>query len=128
MLNYILSFVLVTVLLNVVMIHTAYAKWQGPESVERTEKVKAKVGRLYARQKRRVRVKLEDGRKLKGYIGEAKEDYFIVVDPKAGTATAVRYTQVKELKPSKPSSILSIVVAGGALGLLILSFLLSPGS
>jgi hypothetical protein len=86
------------------------------------------VGKLYARRKPRVRVKLEDGRKLKGYISEAREDYFVVVDPKAGTATTVRYAQVKELKRSKPSSVLPIVVAGGTLGLLIISFLLSPGS
>ena len=123
-----LSCMLITVLLSVVAIRPAYAKPQGQESLEQTEKVKAKVGKMYTLRKPRVKVKLNDGRKLKGYISEAAEDYFVVVDPGAGVATTVHYTQVRELKRSKPSSAWVIAVAAGTLGLVIISFLLSPGS
>ena len=119
MLNYILSFVLVTVLLNVVAVRPAHAMLVEQESAGRTEKVKAKVGKLSARRKPRVRVKLEDGRKLKGYITEAREDYF-VVDPKAGTATTVRYAQVRE--PDQNHSRRSQAVGVAAVwGILILA-------
>jgi small nuclear ribonucleoprotein (snRNP)-like protein len=44
-----------------------------------------------------VEVKLRDGRKLKGKLGEADEDAFMVVDSKGGR-TRVTYESVKSLK------------------------------
>ena len=117
MLHKLLSCLLITVLLGVAAVCPAHAKPQGQENLEQAGRVKAKVGKLFTRRMPRVRVKLNDGRKLKGYISEAKEDYFVVVDPKVGTATTVRYAQVKELDQnhSRRSQAVGVAVVWGIL-------------
>ena len=45
-----------------------------------------------------VRVKLRDGTKLAGYVSEANENSFVIVDSKTGAATNVPYPQVKQVK------------------------------
>jgi len=48
----------------------------------------------------RVEVKLQDNRKLKGYIREAGEGDFVVVDEKTGAVSTVDYSEVKQIKGS----------------------------
>jgi hypothetical protein len=45
-----------------------------------------------------VEVKLRDNTKLKGYVSEARQDCFILVDAKTGVATQVAYPNVKQIK------------------------------
>ncbi len=68
------------------------------------EKVKENVRKLGVGEDARVEVKLQDGRKLKGYIQQAGEDDFSVIDSKSGTATTVAYSQVRELKGTNRST------------------------
>ena len=70
-----------------------------PRLREDDQKVKENIRKLGTGPKARVEVKLQDNRKLKGFIKEAGEDSFIVVD-KAGTASTVDYSQVKQIKGS----------------------------
>jgi len=65
------------------------------------EKVKAEVGRLGAGA--RVEVKLADGTKLKGQIGEADEEGFMLVDSKGGR-TRLTYERVLSVKRWKKSN------------------------
>lgn len=63
----------------------------------------------------KVEVKLRDNSKLKGYIGEAKEDSFTVVDSKNSSNQTVRYTEVEKVKKAKGGfSMSSWMVLGAA--------------
>jgi hypothetical protein len=48
-------------------------------------------------QEARVEVKLRGGRKLKGYISEATDDHFLLVDA-GGNPTRVTYPEVESVK------------------------------
>ena len=63
----------------------------------RAEKMKAKVIKIGTGPDARVEVRLSDGRRVKGYISEIKDDYFTVVDDKAGVATRIDYSQVQRI-------------------------------
>lgn len=68
------------------------------DAERRAEKVKAGVRKLGAGESARVNLKLRDGARLKGYVREAGEDSFVVVDRKTGAATTVSYEQVSQVK------------------------------
>lgn len=69
-----------------------------PNDANETEKVKSAIAKLGTGSGSRVEVKLRDKTKLKGYIGEASDNGFVVVDEKTGQATPVQYQSVKNLK------------------------------
>ena len=63
----------------------------------------------------RVEVKLRDGTKVKGRIGELADEHFTVVDRKTGAETAVRYEQVKSVQNRfipKRLKVASLVIIG----------------
>jgi hypothetical protein len=103
MLKKVLSLVLTGLLINAFAVSSSYARSQD-EQAGNIEKIKANVRKLGIGQDAQIEVKLHDGRKLKGYIREAGEDSFTVIDPKQGTATTVAYSQVKQLKGSNRST------------------------
>lgn len=70
---------------------------KGGQARPRAEKVKAGVAKLGVGESARVEVKLLDGSKLRGHIGEAGSDGFVVVDRKTGAATPVKYEEVRQL-------------------------------
>ena len=96
MLKKILSLVLTGLLINLAAVSSSYARPQD-EQARNIEKVKESVRKLGVGEEARVEVNLHDGRKLKGYIQEAGEDNFTLIDSK-GTATTVAYSQVKQLQ------------------------------
>ena len=61
-------------------------------------KVKAAIAKLGIGFEARVNLRLKDKTKLKGYVLEAKEDYFVVVDDETGASIDVAYSQVKQVK------------------------------
>jgi hypothetical protein len=50
----------------------------------------------------RVEIKLRDHTKLKGYVGEAAEDSFTLIDAKTSAPRTIPYADVEQLK--KPGS------------------------
>lgn len=70
------------------------------EGGRRAIQVRAKVQKIGASVKTRVRVKLHNGRKLEGYIGQIGEDHFYVVrtDGEKGTAAVVAFDAVQSLE------------------------------
>lgn len=62
------------------------------------EKVKDNITKLGTGTEAKVRLKLKDKTKLKGYISEAGTDTFTVIEAKNGAATVVAYSQVKQAK------------------------------
>ena len=97
MLKKVLSLVLTGLLINMAAVTSSYARSQD-EQARNIEKVKESVRKLGVGAEARVEVKLHDGRKLKGYIQEAGEDNFTLIDSKDGTVTTVAYSQVKQLQ------------------------------
>ncbi len=92
----ILSFALIILLLNAIVVSSAYS--QEDKQARVIEQVRENVRKLGVGEAARVEVKLLDGKKIKGYIRETSEDGFVVVDAKTGATTTVDYSQVKQLK------------------------------
>ena len=97
MLKKLLSLAVVGLLLNIAGVIPAYASSKEESRARFAEKVKEGIGRLGTGPEARVEVKLRDGRKLKGYISEAGENSFVIVEAKSGTASTVPYPQVKQV-------------------------------
>jgi hypothetical protein len=93
----VLSIILIGLLMNAVEVRPVTAQSQD-QQIQNIEKIKEGVRKLGIGEEARVELKLKDGRKLKGYIREAGEDTFVVVDAKNGAATTVTYEDVKQLK------------------------------
>ena len=103
----------------------ARAQEQGPAEAARLEKLVKKARKLAGRRRAKARVKLDDGREVKGRITEATDEYFVIVSSETHAATTVRYPQVVELKESKPSHIPMIVGLVGVFCLITIPLLVS---
>jgi len=84
------------------------------------EKVRQGIRRLGVGEAARVEVTLRDKTKIKGYISEANEDSFRVMNPASGTATTVSYPQVRQVKGNNLSTGAVIAIVGGAVFLVAL--------
>lgn len=71
---------------------------QSGQDDPRAAKVRGDVLKLGVGEKARVEVKLRDNSKLKGYVGEAREDSFTVVDSKNGSNQRFAYMDVEKVK------------------------------
>ena len=116
-----LSLLLVGLLLNIVGVIPAYAGSKEETRARFAEKVKEGISKLGTGPEARVEVKLLDGRKLKGYISEAGENSFVIVEAKSGAASTVPYAQVKQVTGNNLSKGAKIAIAVGlVVGLLFL--------
>lgn len=109
----ILSLMLIAALSVMVGSRPVYADSKADKEARFAEKVKKGVIKLGAGTEARIEVKLRDKRKLKGYVGEAGEDGFSVVDAKTGTATSVTYSQVQKVKGNNLSTGAKIAIGLG---------------
>jgi preprotein translocase subunit SecF len=115
MLKKILSLMLVGLLLNVIGASTAYAGSREEKEARFVKKVKEGIGKLGTGREARVEVKLRDKTKLKGYVSEAGEDSFVVVDDKTGAASTVAYPQVQQVKGNNLSKAAKIALGVGVI-------------
>ncbi len=98
----ILSFFLIGLLFNLTCYQTALAN---PEKEARfAAKVKAEIGKLGFGKDARIKVKLRDKTKLKGYVSEISDNHFVVVNEKSGIAFPVAYSKVKQVKGNNLST------------------------
>ena len=118
----VLSLVLAGFLLSVAGVRLAYAG--AKEESRFAEKVKAGISKLGTGVDARVEVKLRDKTKLKGYVSEAGEDSFVVVDEKTGASSTVTYAQVKQVKGHNLSTAAEIALGVGVILLPIVIVLL----
>ena len=117
----VLKLIVVGLLVNLVCVAPVAASSQAEKEARFTEKVKAGIAKLGVGPEARVEVKLRDKTKLKGYISEISDDYFVVRDPRAGTATPVAYSQVKQIKGNNLSTGAAIAIGVAiAFGILLL--------
>ena len=85
------------------------------------EKVKTEIAKLGTGPNARVEIKLRDKTKLKGYISEAGDQSFTIVDKKTGSTTTVTYAQIKQVKGNNLSTGAAIAIGIGiGVGVIIL--------
>lgn len=119
---------LVSLMLHVTYSQTALAHGNPDKDAHFAEKVKTGIVKLGTGKDALVKVKLRDGTKLNGYISEANEDSFVVIDAKSGTATTVPYPQVKQVKGNNLSSGAWVAIGIGVIvGVVVLVLAASKG-
>lgn len=111
----VLSLVLVVFLLSVPGVGLAYADSKGEKETRFAEKVKEGIRKLGTGAETRIEVKLRDKTKLKGYVTEAGEDSFVIVDEKTSATSRVTYLQVKQVKGSNLSTAAEIAIGVGVI-------------
>lgn len=62
------------------------------------EKVRGEILKLGTGPDAQVKLELRDKTKVEGYVSEANDTEFKVVDPKSGTSTTVAYPQVRKAR------------------------------
>jgi hypothetical protein len=131
MLKKLISLCLVAFLINLAGVTPAYAVSKEEKQARFVEKVKASVLKLGTGETARIKIKLRDNTKLKGYIGAADDEGFTVRDSKTGMATTITYSQVKSVQGHNLSTGAKIAIGVGiaaAIIFIILWFTTGPGS
>ena len=107
----IVSYCLTALLLNLFCL-TSVAVGSPAKSKEdeQVDKLRAEIMRLGTGPDARIKVKLRDKTKVSGYVGEAGEDSFVVVDSKTGQPTRIPYPQVGQVKANNFSTGQKIVI------------------
>ena len=101
----------------------AFAATQAERDAQRLAKVKAKVHRAGTGDKARVEVKMKDGRRLNGYVGESSENDFVLRDARTDAPTTLAFNDVAEVKRLPPPQTKAQNVAmyvGAGLGAVII--------
>ena len=111
----VLSLALIGFLLVVTGLTPAYAGSREKKATRFAEKVKEGISKLGTGAEARIEVKLRDKTKLKGYVSEAGEDSFLIVDEKTGATSAVTYAQVKQVKGHNLSTAAEIAIGVGVI-------------
>lgn len=111
MLKKIVTASLAILLVNLAVASSAFASDKLTKEAKLAAKVKAGIAKLGTGPDARVKVKLKDGTKLKGYVSEISEDSFTVTDPETGTNTTVPYPSAKQVRGNHLST--HVVIAIG---------------
>ena len=100
------------------------------EGGRRALEIRDQVQKIGTGVKRRVRVKLHDGRKLEGYIGQIGEEHFYVVrtDGEKGTAAVVAFDAVQSLEKRDSITWRDVVYRTGMGAGAVLGFLRDLGA
>ena len=94
---------------------TAQSVQNGVQDDPRAARVRMDVWKLGVGESARVEVKLRDNRTLKGYIGEATDSSFTVVDSKTGSNQRIAYADVEKVKKAGSGfSARSWIIVGAA--------------
>jgi hypothetical protein len=74
-----------------------FAATQAERDAKALAEAKAKIHRAGTGDRARVRVKLKDGREVKGYVAESGEDDFVVRDTKTDAPTTIAFADVSKV-------------------------------
>jgi hypothetical protein len=121
----VLSLVLAALIINTAGASPVFAASKAEKEARFIEKVRTGIVELGAGEEARVEVKLRDRRKLKGYVGEAGAESFVLVDAKTGAATTVPYAQVGQVRGHNYSTGVEIAIGVGILITLIVLVVVS---
>jgi sRNA-binding regulator protein Hfq len=126
MLKNCLSLILIGLLAFGANVHAVFAQTQTADA--NAEKVKAVVARRGVNEKKRVRVKMLNGVKMKGYISRIGDDSFTLALSKTRQSVVIAYRDVSKIESGGLSggARIGIIVgaaAGAALFFIYLAFL-----
>lgn len=125
MLKRLLSLTLAGLLLNLSVAVPVCAETREEKDARRAEKVKRAVEKLGTGEKARVKVRLKDGTRLKGYVEATGADDFQLKDAESGTTTRVAFADVKQLEGRNLSTGAKVAIGLGiAAGVLVVVFLI----
>lgn len=99
---------------------SVFAKGSSDKEAEFAEKVKANITKLGTGIDAKVKLKLKDGTKLKGYISQINADSFVVVNEKSGATTQVSYSKAKQVKGNNLSTGVKVAIAIGVIFVVVL--------
>ena len=114
MLKKMLSVSLVAWLFGFAALTPVEARVDPSEEARFAARVKEAVRQLGTGAAARIEVRLKDRTKLKGYVAEASDLGFSVVNVKSGAATHVAYPQVQKVKGNNLSTGAKIAIGLGA--------------
>lgn len=121
-----LSFALICLLLATAGSSLIFAQIR-TDNTASSAKIKADVAELAVSGNRRIEVKMLDGTKRKGDIGQASEDSFILIDSKTKQAVPIAYADIAQVKNrgAKGDKIAVGIFAGaGVVGAIVLTYFL----
>ncbi len=95
-----LALILTILVINLSLGATVFAGDKADKDALFAEKVKNEIAKLGTGTDARVEVKLRNKTKLKGYISQANENSFVVVEDATKTPTEVSYQNTKQAKGS----------------------------
>lgn len=106
----IVSLMLAVLLFSIAGAQVASAKTSEEKAERLAVKVKAGVAKLGVGREAQVELKLRDRTKLKGFIMEANENSFVVVDSKTLEANTVNYSAIEKIKGNNRSLGIKIAI------------------
>lgn len=104
----IISLSLIVLLIQLFFVHPSLA---GTKEENFVEKVKTEIAKLGTGRDAKIKVRLKDGTKIKGYIAEANESQFVIMNSKTNQPVSVPYPQVKQAKGNNLSGGVVIAIA-----------------
>ena len=115
-----------TVLLTAFGLQSARA--QGMAEARATEKIRSSVQTIGVGGNARVDVKLRDNTQLKGYISDASQDSFTVVDNMTGSRNTVLYADASSVKKTSRgvSTKTWLIVGAAAIGAVVTWIIVKP--
>lgn len=123
MIKKILSFTIMCLLLTTANFSLVSAQTRTNDDASAAAKIKADVMKRGTGEKKRVKVTMNSGTTLKGYISQTGEDSFELTDSKTNQNTTIAYRDVAQVKGtglSKGAKIgIGIGVAAGALAVVL---------
>lgn len=96
MVSKMLSLLLISAVLCLSLSLPGFAQNSQSDQQKKTEKVRAKIKKLGLGERVKVTVKLYSDSSYKGYVSQANEDDFVVVD-KTGSPNTLKYSDVKSV-------------------------------
>ena len=99
MLKKYISVVLAIVVLNLGLGITSFANdTREDKEIKSAMKVKSEIAKIGVGNNSKIEVKLKDGTKIKGHVGEIKESTFVMVDESSNVKAELPYSQVNKAK------------------------------
>ena len=121
----ILSITFVFLLIQASFVPTVSAKNNEETTKKRAAKVRDSIRKLGVGTDARIDVKLKNKTNLVGYLSEASDDYFVIIERKSGESTKVDYLQVQTVKGKNLSTGAKVLIGLGiAAGVILVLHLL----
>ena len=96
----------------------AFAQSAQTKQEKQTQKIKGKIKELGLGEKAKIKVKLYNDNTYQGYLKEANENDFVIVDA-SGNSNIVKYSDVRSLGGKNLSTGAKIAIAASAIGAII---------